>query len=109
MILRPQSNADLDAGFTVKSLAGGPVSLVGADPWMQIRTRAGGELIYDSDGTDHFTVDAVAGTVVLSIPKSVVKTWTFQRAEFDIVLRYIDGTKPFVDGTLERSTGVTDD
>lgn len=109
MILRPRSNADLDAGFTVTSLDGQPISLVGAVPWMQIRTRAGGEIIYDSDGTSHFTVNDTEGTIALTIPKAIVGTWTFQRAEFDIVLKYGTAKKPFVDGTVELNTGVTDD
>jgi hypothetical protein len=77
---------------------------------MQIRNKAGGDtLIYDSDTTNHFTVNDVAGTIALVIPVAIVETWTFKRAEWDILLVYPTGPEPFMSGTIELDTGVTKD
>lgn len=108
MHLIAQSNADFEFGATYKYNDDTPVNLTGAVPWMQIRNKAGGDTVYyDSDGENHFTVNAVAGTIVLVIPVAVVGTWTFKRAEWDILLVYPSGPKPFMSGTIELDAGVT--
>lgn len=108
MLLTAKSNANFKMGMTYTYKTGVPIPLTGYTPWMQIRNKAGGDtLIYDSDGTNHFTVDSLAGTIALVIPKALVEVWTFKRAEWDILLVSVDGPEPFMSGTIELDTGVT--
>lgn len=110
MLLTARSNANFKLGMSLSYANGVPIPLIGAVPWMQIRNKAGGDtLIYDSDTTNHFTVDENAGTIALVIPKAIVETWTFKRAEWDILLVYPTGPEPFMSGTIELDTGVTKD
>jgi hypothetical protein len=108
MLLRAKSNANFKMGMTYTYSNETPILLTGAVPWMQIRNKAGGDtLIYDSEGTDHFTVNENAGTIALVIPVALVETWTFKRAEWDILLVYPTGPEPFMSGTIELDIGVT--
>ena len=111
MLLTAKSNANFKLGMAYSYANGVPIPLTGYTPRMQIRDKAGGSvLIYDSKDTDHFTVDSLAGTIALVIPKALVETWTFKRAEWDIILDTVSsGSDPFMSGTIELDTGVTKD